>query len=743
MSFDRSKFMQRYIDDAFENVSSLNKGLLKLEKSYDESILNDLFRTAHTLKGTSRMMKQLAIAQVSHQMEDIFDIFRKNKDAASSDIIDQLLNALDAISNLLKAIANGESTQVPEDICNALENIVQSNAQKSHKNKVQTVHIVEKKAEKDRNDENKSTLSPPTEKNSTPYTSETIRIHVNKLDQVIKLIDGIVSTHSRLKQRLSDIQNIEHQYQLLLNQFSRKWSNENTSISSNIFSHVFPKALDIKNKLKEMRTEIREDVNIQELLTSEFQEHSLKMRMMPLSTLFDTLHLTVRDMAKQFEKKIDFIVQGGETELDKKIIERIEAPLLHMIRNSIDHGIELPDVRKQNGKQETGVIHLSAKYESGNVLIRIIDDGYGIQLQKVKEKALKRKLISESDLKIMTENQIINMIFIPGFSTSEIVTDISGRGVGLDVVKQSILKTLKGNVQVYNNSKAGCTFEVRLPLTMAMMHLLTVKIKNTTFAIPSGSVDEIIRMPSSEIIQVAHKDAIQIRDALIPIVNLKDVLRMASTDILTSLIPLHLIIVVVKSGDEKLGLIVDELIDEEVLVIKPLPDHLKNNQWVSGIVISGKNEIINVLHIPKLLEEASNNLSPKIIQGTQQETTSYHILVVDDSLSTREIEKSILESYGYKVSIASDGSQAYDMAKNNHFDLILTDVEMPKMNGFELTQNLRKNAQYAETPIILLTSLDHPEDKKRGIKSGANAYIVKGDFDQSSLIDVIENLIVK
>ena len=741
MSFDRSKFLQRYIDDAFENVNILNKGLLELEKSYDESILDNLFRSAHSLKGTSRMMKVLPVAQLSHNLEDIFDILKKNKEAVSSDIIDKLLSAVDTISIILKEISNGKTANIPKDIINTLENIVQSSTKKSDINKAQPVHIVNTKAEINISD-NKKTVQSKTKGASAPYTSETIRIHVNKLDEIVKLMDGIVSTHSRLKQRLSDIQTIEYQYKLFLKQISKKWINENSNITTDSFSHVFPKAMDIQNKLKEMRTEISEDVNIQELLTSEFQERSLSMRMLPLSTLFDALLLTVRDIAKQFEKKIDFIVQGGHTELDKKIIERIEAPLIHMIRNSIDHGIELPEDRKKKGKKITGSIHLSAMYESSNVIIRIKDDGCGIQLKKIKEKALKKKIVSESNLKLMNENQILNIIFLPGFSTSDIVTDISGRGVGLDVVNQAITKTLKGNIQVINNSKEGCTFEMRLPLTMAMMHLLTVKTQNSIFAIPSGNVDEIVRIQSSEIIKVAYKDAIQVRDALIPIIHLKNVLRMKLKDSAISSKSYNLIIVIVKSGGEKLGIIIDELLDEEVLVIKPLPDHLKNNQWVSGVVISGKNEIINVLHVPKLLEEASN-LSAEIIKVDHAEEKSHHILVVDDSVSTREIEKSILESYGYKVSIASDGSQAYDMAMNNFFDLIITDVEMPKMNGFELTKNLRKTEQYIETPIILVTSLDHPEDKKQGIKSGANAYIIKGDFDQSNLIDVIENLIVK
>ncbi|ETR74431.1 MAG: two-component system, chemotaxis family, sensor kinase CheA [Candidatus Magnetoglobus multicellularis str. Araruama] len=359
-------------------------------------------------------------------------------------------------------------------------------------------------------------------------------------------------------------------------------------------------------------------------------------------------------------------------------------------------------------------------------------------LKKIKEKALTQKLIPEAELKTMTQSQMINTIFVPGFTTSEIITDISGRGMGLDIVKQTIVNELKGTVRIDSNSDAGCTFEIRLPLTMAVMHLLTVKVMGAHFAIPSVNVDEIIRIPSTAVICVADKEAIQVRDALIPIVFLRDILKLSTP---RSIRPKFLIIVIVQVDDEKLGLIVDELIDESTFVIKSLPDHLQSNQWITGVVISGNNDIVNILHIPKLIEETGNDSKMQRKETISQKIITPHILVVDDSFSTREIEKSILESYGYDVSLASDGAEAYGMTQSNQYDLVLTDIEMPAMNGFELTQKLRQSDRYAQTPIVLLTSMDQAEHKKRGISAGANAYIVKGDFDQSNLLDVIEGLL--
>ena len=736
MSFDRSKFMQRYFDDAHENVEKLNRGLLNLEKKYDESILNDLFRIAHSLKGSSKMMKQVVIAQIAHQMEDIFDTFRKNKRDATNEIIDNLLLAVDTVDRLLKTGAKGESCEPPDDVIAILESISQTNDQSSD-NACESKTIRSFQTDSHTNEQKSETIAD--QQPAQIFSSETIRIHVNKLDEIFQLIDGIVSAYSRLKQRFSDIQAIEHNYQIALNQLSKKWIFSDALNDTLLFSDAYPQLHNVQKQLKKIRIDIGEDVNIQELVTSEFQEKSLKMRMMPLSSLFNTFHRTVRDLARQFEKKINLKVSGDDTELDKQIIERIEAPLLHMIRNSLDHGIELPEIRNNKGKKETGTIHIKATYESGNVLIRVQDDGQGISLQKIKERAISKGFLFKNELKQMTENQLINIIFSPGFSTSDLVTEISGRGVGLDIVHESIVNDLKGSVKVFNNSNDGCTFEIRLPLTMAMMNLLTVQTAHMIFAIPSINVDEIIQMSLSKIIQVTDKNAIQLRDAIIPVAFLHDILRIPAQK---NQMPEHMIIVIVKNGDEKLGLIIDELLDEETLVIKPLPKHLKNCPWVSGVVISGKNEIINVLHIPKIIEEASNDHRPQMIQKDISKQSPPHILVVDDSLSTREIEKNILESYGYIVSIASDGSEALEMSNHSLYDLILTDIEMPKMNGFELTQKLRQSDRYSTVPIILLTSMDRPEDKKRGIDSGANAYILKGDFDQSNLIDVIDNLII-
>jgi two-component system chemotaxis sensor kinase CheA len=414
-----------------------------------------------------------------------------------------------------------------------------------------------------------------------------------------------------------------------------------------------------------------------------------------------------------------------------------------MIRNSIEHGIEPPEARTTAGKPETGTIRLSAEYEGGNVLIRLADDGAGINTNRIKEKAVKKKLVDAATADGMPESEIINLIFQPGFSTSDIITDLSGRGVGMDVARTNIIEDLKGSIQISSEPGSGTTFSIRLPLTMAIVHVLFIRVSTMTFAVPANYVEEIIRHKTADIIDVMDKQAVRLREQLIPLVHLGVVLNLppapgvdpeARTD--------QSLIMIASVGSEKLGVIIEALLDEEDMVIKPLPAHLKRNPLVTGCIISGKNEIFSVLNMPKIIESAKEFRERQRMEtAARTEKKEIHILVVDDSVTTREIEKSILESYGYHVSLAEDGAEGMTKAKSRRFDLVISDVEMPRIDGFSFTQQLRADQDYQDTPIILITTRDSEADKKRGIKAGADAYILKGTFDQDTLLDTVQNLV--
>jgi chemotaxis protein histidine kinase CheA len=386
---------------------------------------------------------------------------------------------------------------------------------------------------------------------------------------------------------------------------------------------------------------------------------------------------------------------------------------------------------------------ISAHYEGGSVLIELSDDGSGISLQKIKEKALRKKLFDEATLNTLSESELIDLIFYSGFSTSTLITDVSGRGVGMDVVKKNIVEDLKGTIRIITKEGQGTTFYIRLPLILAITHVLLFRTSDKVFAIPANSVREILRVPKTEMIEILDKRAIRLHEQLIPVVELNMLLNLPVSEAPEEIDTENLLIVIVHRENEQLGLIIDSLLDEEDMVIKSLPPHMKNNRWVSGVIITGNNETVNVLNVATILEAAKEmkGLKRDRKKTLEEEKRVINILVVDDSINTREIEKSILEAYGYRVTLADDGLEALEKAQKFKYDLIITDIEMPHLDGFSLTEKLRKDNQYKNTPIIIVTSREREEDKRKGIQVGADAYIIKGAFDQSNLLETVQSLI--
>ncbi len=770
MAFDKTKFIARFIEEAQEHIEVLNEGLVKLENEPgDTETVNQIFRSAHTIKGSSKILNLKEINQVAHKLEDALDALRDNKIQQSSELFDLIFKAVDIIADMVGKTLESETLDVDTtEICQKLSEAAQGGAAAA----VQEAAPVSAEppplapepppvaatppetkpppvaapapvlAEPPPVAKETQTPAPaktaPIAKKTKSRTAETVRISTAKLDETVKLMGEIVSNHIRMKQNLVDIDEIGKLSKKFLDQF-QSVSNDPAGFTNGKRAGVLETAHAVQSKLRDLSANTKDVLNFQTLLTDDLREKVLKMRMLPLSTATDAFSRLVRDLASSCNKKIHFTVEGAETELDKKIIEKIGDPLLHMIRNSLDHGIESPEERVKAGKPETGELQLIAGYEGGSVLIQLKDDGAGVAVDKVKEKALRKGLFDEETLNRMSKSEIVNLIFRAGFSTAPIITDLSGRGVGMDVVKDNIVMQLKGSVQIETEEGKGTSFFIRLPLTLAVMRVLLVEVSDFVCALPLNSVREIIKIDSSEIIEVVNKRAISLRDQIIPVVHLDrtiDLPDYRQSD------PKELVVVLVAMGSEHLGLIVDSIVSEEDMEIKSMPSHMKNNELVSGVTLSGKNNIVLVLHVPQLFSLAKAGQEARHLEDAEEEeeVKRLRILVVDDSISTREIEKSILESYGYEVETARDGADGLEKARKTQYDLVVTDIEMPRMNGFELTQRLRGEESYKLTPIIIVSSLDKDADKHRGMEVGADAYIIKGAFDQTNLLDTIQTL---
>ncbi len=729
MAIDIKKFIARFIEEAHDHINQLNDGLAAMEAGRaDKEGINTIFRSAHTIKGSSRMLKLATITEISHKLEDVIGGLRDDTLSFTPSLGQLLYRTVDVLSTLVDHLAKTlDGTDLPPpdaSLCAALTQAVTGQLLDS-----QTILASASQ------DEPPPASTPLPEALSPAVAApveiklkaaETVRVRLSKLDEQIKLMGEVVSSHARLRQRLTEISRIER---------------EMAEIPSEALASLFAASLHRFARV------LKEDVQAQEMLMNELHDKMLLMRMLSLTIVFEPAARLVRELARSIGKQVECVVIGAEIELDRQMIDKLADPIIHLIRNGIDHGLESPEQRLAAGKPAQGRLTLSARQDDGWVVIEVADDGAGISIPAVCEKAVKKGFISAEKAAVLTEQEAVDLIFLPGFSTSSTITDLSGRGVGMDVVKQCVIDDLQGAVDVETRPGVGTCFSLRLPLSLAVMRVLLVEANGLSFGFTAQYVAELLRLPQEELLSVAERNAVILRNEFVPVFGLTDLLsipaNLAVPPETNRARNTGLLLVVLHVHHEKVAVRVDELLDERDMVIKPLPKHMQQLSMVSGMVTTGSNALVSVLHAPAVLDlarRARSQAAPNKAQAQVAETP-YRVLVVDDSLSTREIEKDVLEAYGYDVTLAEDGLDGLSKAQEGDFDAVLTDVEMPRMDGFSLTARLRQEEKYRNRPIIIITSRAREEDKRRGIEAGADAYIVKGGFDQNNLVDTLRTLL--
>ncbi|MBF0123172.1 MAG: hybrid sensor histidine kinase/response regulator [Candidatus Omnitrophica bacterium] len=695
MAFDKTQFLTGFKAETREHRQTLSAGLIKMEKSPDDKeLLKVLMRTAHTIKGLSTMMGYKRIADIAHKMEDGFEQALEGKVLLKKPHFDVFLKCVDAIDPLLEDKVTWADKGVERPFADELFSEVDAVFSGKMVDGVKPVAPV-----------------PLSQKHvAVTVQEDSLRVDVEKLNKLGNLSGELVIS----KIRLGDIvKNLAHKV-------------DAQSDLPESFHHL----------IKDLR-EVSKNID---LLSADVQREVMKVRMVPVAHLFNAFPRAMRDLAIAKEKEVDFQILGEMTQLDKSILDQMKDPLMHLLRNAVDHGLETAADRRVLGKSEGGKIVLSAHQEGSQIVIAVSDDGSGVDVARVKETAVKQGLVARERVNDLTEEQIFQLLFTPGFTTEEEVSETSGRGVGLDVVREAIVK-LKGQVEVKSVPGQGTTFVMRLPLTLAITDSLLVDVGADTFIIPIDMVQETVLICNEDIKTVETKEAVTIRGSILPLVRLNDLLGLPRKGISEKkFFP----IVIVQSVEKKIAIRVDSLVGRQEIIRKALGDPLKKVRNISGATILGNGRVVLVLDIPSIIGSAEGGiihaeiLRPKAATNVKKKKT---ILLAEDSLSTAMLEKNVLESVGYSVVLARDGKEALDRSAQEKFDLVISDVLMPRMDGFELTERLKKTNLYKDVPVIIVTTRESDADKRRGMEAGADAYILKKDFTSEGLLETIERLL--
>ena len=597
--------------------------------------------------------------------------------------------------------------------------------------------------------------STTTESRRAP-TAETIRVDTGKLDGLanaagemimnlikfeakadsVRQIVGMAKQHVRVWQQLRD--ELTPSLGTLI---AASGDGVNPAELEQLINRCDNTGASVLTELERLSQQLNEDVMRVGTTTRMIEEDVLSIRMHPVSTLFNTFPRAVRDMARELGKLVDLIVEGGDTELDRKILEAIRDPLLHLVRNAVYHGIESAEERERMEKEPKAVVRLSAWQQGDQVFIQVADDGRGIDPAKVREAAVSKGLIDQSTAETLTRDDCLRLIFEPGFSTAATISDISGRGVGMDVVKVRV-EEMHGEVRVESTVGAGTAVILALPLTLAISRAILIRTHDRTFAIPTASIETTVKVTSKEIKSVEGKEAIIVRNATVPIFPLSQILGMDASSGRDGDIALH--ILVISHSQQRVGFIVDELIGEQEIVVRPLGAPLKKVKNVAGAATLGSGEVVVVLHVPDIVAAARGAvLKPtsrdhsKSLPASRRKT----VLVVEDSLTARELEKSMFQAVGYEVQTAIDGVEGLERLAEGTVDLIVTDIQMPRMDGFAMIRHVKSDDRYRNIPVIIVTTRSDEADRRRGLELGADAYLAKSSLSQSDLLENTRRLI--
>ena len=731
MEDEYGTFLQMFREEAVEYVHALSSCLLDLEKDPgDLEAIQEGLRNAHSLKGCAQMIDLDLIARVAHAMEDVLRECESGKLQLTTEISSRMLAAADLLRHMVDQLPEVTQDGLAERMAQEILTLATPQAISGP--------------------EFLSNLSPPrnpvhsqrsdVKQETAPRRSradDTIRVRTSKLDELQTLIIRLAMTELQMEDKFRRCQRL-HSFLKEAPVSDLPACKESERMGTWL--------IEARGLSQKLITDFSENVLQLSNLSEEIQYQTMVTRMLPFGTVTGEFRRLVRDIAEELEKEVQIIVEGENQEVDRRLIEEIRAPIMHIVRNAIDHGIEPPTQRISSGKEPVGTITIRAERERGRVIITCEDDGQGLDISRLKQTAVTRGLATEEEVTQMGDTEAIYLIMRPGFTTATKVTEISGRGVGMDVVKKNVEK-LRGKVEIQSQVHEFTRFKLILPLSLSLMNVLLISCQGNIFGIPVDSLESPHFIdPNHDIFTEAGQETILHHGKSIPLYSLDRLTGLDSMENMEHGMG-RLKVVLIRHDEHQMALLVDDLLEQEKVAIESRGALIKGIPMVAGTSILGNGDPCIILYVPELFKAAStigatgHGIIDRIKKG--QGIARKKILVVEDSLTTRTMEKSILESFGYEVIASSSGEEALSLCETQSFDLLVTDIQMPGIDGFELIENLRKTKRFEDTPVVVVSSQYNEKNLQRGSALKVAAYIGKGSFQQSHLVDAVQSILGK
>jgi chemotaxis protein histidine kinase CheA len=769
----KKTLIKKFVEISADRLQKIQLGVLDLEKPNANEAADEVARELHTMKGEARMLGLSAIGQLSHAAEDLLKAAREGK-AAMGAATDLLLRACDTLADLMEDIEGAQSgNDATNEMAQAMAEVSQhpipplhpGGAPKAKPKPAAQAAPAPKPPEPTAALQQAAQVAPPQatpapqpaaaapvakpaapapapaaahadehgHAAAKPAQDRSIRVNVELLDSLGLLAGDLLVESARAKLRSDEVSAILQRFSRMADRFMK------VSERLDLDAYEHGQLERLESDLHLLRDDafrfVRKHADGMNSLhgnLAQMADQVAEARLVPISTVFDAFPRAVRDMARQLEKEVELHVENAGVGVDRSLLNDVRDALVHLLRNSVDHGIESPEARATLGKPRAGRLSIRVRADGDMLLIEVEDDGRGIDAERLKESAVSKRLLAPAQAAVLTERDALDLIFMAGFSTRQEVTELSGRGVGMDVVKRKI-EALGGSVSISTRVGRGTTMSLRVPQSLALMRVLLVRLGDDVYGMPAADVEAVTRIKPEDRLEVFGTLAVRHREKPVALVALGPLLGLNGG-------PRHdrPPAVVVRHGQDRACLAVDGFVGEREVAVKPCGgDFLKGAPFIAGSAALEDGRIAVLLHVPDIMGEV-RRMSRPVNQSSAPKRL--RVLLADDSPIARATESALVKALGHSVEEAQDGEEGLRMAKAGQYDLILTDVQMPRMDGFTFARKLKSDPALMRTPVIILSSLASPEDKRRGMDAGADAYLVKGELGVESLALTIDRL---